>query len=148
MPFFAVLSRAVPISRSEVSLTHRLVRFLLLLSLALSAAFLVPPRDGVWLSGAAPGAAAAAPQAQRTVFLVGDLSEENQIAFLANLAASGHRGVPLFDTPDFSKYLRAFLDAYEAETIVPVGAFPGGLAGLQLRLGTGTTQPLDYKHGP
>jgi hypothetical protein len=99
-------------------------------------------------SAAPPVAVSPAPEPQRSVFLVGDLTEDNQIAFLANVAASGHPGIVLIDTPQFSKNLHAFLDAYEPDSIVPVGSFSGGLAALELRLGRSVAPPLEYKHGP
>jgi len=152
-------------------MAHRLVRFLGFLSLGLAAAFLVPGQvavDGGSATGSSPqyfgrpaesgavaqaGTAAPAaapvpaPAAPRTIFLLGDLSEESQVAFLANLAASSHPGVPLYDTPEFSRYLSAFLEAYEPDNVVPVGSFAGGIAGLQLRLGMGTEPPLECKGG-
>jgi hypothetical protein len=151
---------------------HRLVRFLVFLSLGMTAAFLVTGRgevDGgsgaacdsqswarslpetravVQRTGTVPAAAPVpAPPAPRTVFLVGELSEEGQIAFLANLAASGHPGVPLYDTAEFSRYLSALVESYEPDNVVPVGGFTGGIAGLQLRLGMGTEPPHECKHG-
>src|SRR5262245_6906549 len=62
-------------------------------------------------------------RAERVVFLAGDLAEEDLIAFTANLAASGHPGVLLLDTPRFGPYVKTFLTSFQPEHVIPVGPF-------------------------
>src|SRR5262245_14138316 len=91
---------------ARFSVAHRLTRVLILLSLGI-----VTPALCLVPSGAPRATAQPAPEAKRTVFLIGEMPEESQIGLLANLAASGHPGIALIDTPQFNKYLRAFIEA-------------------------------------
>jgi hypothetical protein len=67
------------------------------------------------------------PQAGRTVFLAGALSDEDRITLPAAVAASEAPGVLLLETPSSRAQARAFLQAYRPERIVPVGPFPQGV---------------------
>src|SRR5579859_6291250 len=92
----------------------------------------------------APAAAAK----ERVVFLAGGLGEEELLTFTATLAASGHPGVALVDSPSASPYLKTFLAALEPEQVIPVGTFPEGVADLERRLGCKTAPALEWKRGP
>jgi len=59
--------------------------------------------------------------AERTVFLTGQLSEDQTLLVTTALAASGHPGVVLFDTEGTAKYTRDFLHRFEAAELVAVG---------------------------
>jgi hypothetical protein len=59
--------------------------------------------------------------AERTVFLVGKLSEQQTLELTTALAASGHPGAVLFDTPATVKYARDFLQRFGATQLVAVG---------------------------
>lgn len=120
-----------------------LVRLLLLLSLAaIAPSFYRSP-------GAAAPTTAAKPQVstERTVFLLGELAEEDLIAFTSGLAAAGHQGVLLLDTPPHSKNTEAFLTNYGPDKIVPLGKFAGGQAAVETRLGRRVQAPIECKHG-
>jgi hypothetical protein len=73
--------------------------------------------------------------AERTVFVAANLSEEETLLVTATLAASGHPGALLFDSPASAKYSRAFLEGLQAERLIPVGTPQGGKADLQKRYG-------------
>jgi hypothetical protein len=94
----------------------------------------------------AHGKPPAALESERVVFLAGDLAEEELIALSANLAASGHPGVLLLDTPRFSTYTRSFLTAFQPEHVVPVGSFSEDAEALDHRLGVKTTAAVKWKH--
>jgi hypothetical protein len=59
--------------------------------------------------------------AQRTAFVIGSLSEEESVQMTATLAASGHPGVLLFDSPATAKYTRDFLERSAAQRLIAVG---------------------------
>src|SRR5262249_6015874 len=63
--------------------------------------------------------------AERTVFLAGNLCEDDALQFTTALAASGHPGVVLFHSTGTVKYARAFLQSFGAEQVIPVGSFSG-----------------------
>src|SRR5262245_11975944 len=88
------------------------------------------------------------PRPERTVFLGGDLSDEALIVFTAAFAASGHPGVLLLDEPKAGKCTRAFLEAFQAEQVIPVGSFPAGVGELERRLGRDVAPVLPWKRGP
>src|SRR5437868_4673719 len=71
----------------------------------------------------------------RVVFLGGGLTDEELLVFTTTIAASGHPGLVLLDSPSERPYLGAFLEAFRPEQVVPVGSFPDGLPGLERRLG-------------
>src|SRR5262249_58096319 len=50
---------------------------------------------------------------ERTVFLGGQLSEEQLVSFTTNVAASGRSGVVLLDSVKASPSLKAFLGEYK-----------------------------------
>jgi hypothetical protein len=112
---------------------------------------------GLMLAGAAgplPGPASnrlwssplqAAPT--RTVFLAGSLSDEELVGCSAAVLASGRSDVLLIDSIAGTPYHKAFFDAYRPERVIPVGAFPEGIAGMERRLGRNTQAALVWKHG-
>jgi hypothetical protein len=73
--------------------------------------------------------------AQRTVFLAGGTSEDETLQLTAALAASGHPGIFLFDSPSSAKYSRAFLEAVEAEGMIGVGKLSSDKATIEKRYG-------------
>jgi hypothetical protein len=87
--------------------------------------------------GADPGAA----RPPRTVYLGGALSAEEALAFTSAVAGADPQAVVLFDSPATTPYLKAFLDAFGPERVVPVGPFRDGLDDLRARLGR-PTEPL------
>ncbi|MBY0525634.1 MAG: hypothetical protein K2R98_19670 [Gemmataceae bacterium] len=87
-----------------------------------------------------------APASERAVFLGGEMSEEDLIAFTANVAASGQRGIVLLDAPRSSKHMRAFLSAYQPDRVIPVGTFPDGIADLEKRLDVRTAPAIAWDH--
>jgi hypothetical protein len=91
---------------------------------------------------------AARDKARRQVFLGGNLSDENLIVFTATIAASGHPGVVLLDTPKSSPSAKNFLAAFEPERVIPVGSFPGGKTDLERRLNVTTAPVIPWKRGP
>jgi hypothetical protein len=78
-----------------------------------------------------------------TVYLAGELADEQLIALGASLAACEPDAVLLLDAPDLSPYLKAFLDAYRPERVVPVGTFREGPDALKARLGVAPGRPLE-----
>jgi hypothetical protein len=71
----------------------------------------------------------------RTVFLVGSLSDTEKIIFTANVATSGHPGTVLYDGPKAGPFLKNFLQAFAPDQVVGVGEFAEAQAGLEDRLG-------------
>jgi len=64
--------------------------------------------------------------AERTSFVVGQLSEDQTLQFTVALAASGHPGAVLFDSAASAKFSRAFLEAGQIERLIVVGSFFDG----------------------
>jgi hypothetical protein len=58
-----------------------------------------------------------------TVFLGGDMTREERLAFTSALAAARHPGVLHFDTPKARPHLAGFLRQFGASAVVPVGRF-------------------------
>jgi hypothetical protein len=83
----------------------------------------------------------------RTIFLGGGLSDEETVTFTATVAASGHPGAVLLDTPKAIAYVKPFLTSFQPERIVPVGSFPASLADLERRLGMKPVPPLEWNGG-
>lgn len=103
------------------------------------------------LSAGLVGVLLAAPpvdRGERIVFLGSDLSLEQQLVFTSAFAAAEHPGVLLFDSSKHDKHVKAFLDAFQPEQVIPVGAFTDGVADLQGRLGTRTGSALLWRRGP
>lgn len=94
----------------------------------------------------APGSPVVAPA--RTVYLAGDLDEEELIAFTANLHGSGDAGVPLLNGSRTSQGNRAFLAAYQPEQLILVGPTAEKIPDLEKRLGQRVAQRLPWKRGP
>ncbi len=97
-----------------------------------------------------PAAAAAneVAQGERVVYVGGGLGEEELLTFTATLAAGGHTGVVLLDSPQAGPSFKAFLETFKPEQVVPVGSFPEGIPDLERRLGVKTSPALEWKRGP
>jgi hypothetical protein len=95
-------------------------------------------------SPAAPGAPA---PPGRVVYLARDLPEQRLLALTAAVAASPD-ALLLLDSDKLSPYLREFLAAYKPDRLVPVGAFPDGLADLERRLKFKPAAPVRWESGP
>lgn len=87
-------------------------------------------------------------QREKTVFLARGLSPENLITFTTTVAASGHPGVVLLDTPKASPYTKTFLAALKPERVHLIGAFPEGRGEVERRLDVKTTPTMTWTHGP
>ncbi|HXG13214.1 MAG TPA: C25 family cysteine peptidase [Gemmataceae bacterium] len=85
---------------------------------------------------------------ERTVLLGGDLSPEDRVVFTSAVAASGHPGVLLLDSPRASASIRAFLKALQPEQVIPVGSFPDGLDDLERRLEVKMAPVVRWERGP
>lgn len=129
-------------------MSHKSARWLFFLTLILLGFGLVngpiPPLDAP--AGRA-WAGTTRTQTERVVFLGGGLVDENLISFTANVAASGHPGVVLLDTPNSSAHTRAFLERFGPERVIPVGSFPEGITDLERRLGRSVAPLLAWKRG-
>ena len=68
--------------------------------------------------------------AERVVYLAGGLPDEGIISLTANVAASGNSGVVLIDSTKWTEQQKQFVHEFQPERIVPVGAFPNGMADL------------------
>jgi hypothetical protein len=88
------------------------------------------------------------PAAERTVFLCGDLADEDLIAFTTAVWASGHPGVVLFDVPKSSRYTSAFLADFRPACVIPVGSFAQSLAELEERLAIKMQPVQTWPRGP
>lgn len=75
------------------------------------------------------------PQTDDVVFLASGLSEEESICLPVLLAASGHAGVWLEDTPRYRQRLREFLARYQPRSVIALGHFPEGQEELAQALG-------------
>ncbi len=95
---------------------------------------------------AAPTPAAA--HGERTIFLAGQMSDEELIAFTTAVAASPNPGVVLLDSPAAAKTTRAFLQAFQPDQLVPVGEFPESVADMEERLGLKTAPRRAWQRGP
>jgi hypothetical protein len=84
---------------------------------------------------------------EKVVFLGSDMSAENLVTFTATVAASGHPGVVLQDSPKLTPYTKAFLKAFQPQRVYPVGAFPDGKGELEKRLGVKVMPTLAWKNG-
>ncbi len=68
-------------------------------------------------------AVALEPPAERVVYLLGRLSEEEQISLTSALASKGEAGVVLIHSPIYRKENRHFLNLFRPKRIIPVGNF-------------------------
>jgi hypothetical protein len=93
-------------------------------------------------------AGAEAEQADRAIFLAGQMSSDEVVAFTTTVAASGHPGVVLFDTPRSCTYTRAFLEQFRPTQLHLCGNFVDGAAGVAKRLKTRVTQHFRWERGP
>src|SRR5262249_50904116 len=98
------------------------------------------PGGALWAGQAKPGA-------ERTVFLVGDLSDESKIVVTSAVAACEHPGVVLFENPKHTAYVKAFLEAFRPERVIPLGAFAEGVTGVEQRLDVTAGPALATRHG-
>jgi hypothetical protein len=87
-------------------------------------------------------------RADRVVFLAGGLGDEEIILLTANLAASRHPGIVLFDTPQARRHQKHFLDSFEPSQIIPVGSFAEGLIDLEQNLGQKVGSVMPWPGGP
>lgn len=87
------------------------------------------------------------PGASRVVFLGTGLSIEDTIVFTAAVAAADHPGVVLLDNPRSTPYTRAFVEAFAAAEVIPVGAVPDDTSELEQRLGRPVARPLTWQRG-
>ncbi|HEY8506229.1 MAG TPA: C25 family cysteine peptidase, partial [Gemmataceae bacterium] len=71
-----------------------------------------------------PAAAPGAHAPRRLVFLAGDLSEADWLAFAAAVVAGGGEPLLLWDAPGHAGQLERFLRAYAPDRIIPVGDCP------------------------
>jgi hypothetical protein len=94
------------------------------------------------------GLAHQAPSSDHVVFLAADLSHEDLVVFTSALAASAHPGVMLVDSPKQSRYIKAFLSAFQPQQVIPVGSFAEGVDNVQSRLGIKTAEGLKWQRGP
>jgi hypothetical protein len=106
---------------------------------------ITPPLLVVLLLGMPAPAPAAQPE--RVVFLAGGLADEEILTLTADLAASRHPGVLLFDAPDLRPALKQFLAVFRPERVVPVGSFPAGVAELEKQLGAKVAPVQEWKRG-
>jgi hypothetical protein len=104
---------------------------------------------GAVLNGAPPTPTLAqGAEAARDVFLVGTLPDEDLLTLTTAVTASGHPGVILLDSPRFNRYTTAFLQAFQARQVVPVGSFPRGEADLDRRLPVEHLPICSWEQGP
>ena len=82
-----------------------------------------------------PEAVPSVPRTERVVFLGGRLGEAEAIAFTSAVAATGHPGTVLFDTPTTRPYLKGYFAAVKPELVVPVGGFAESSRELSGRFG-------------
>jgi len=104
------------------------------------------------LDGRAPSSPAvpqdcSAPPSARTVLVGCNLSDEQRVIFTAAVAASGHPGVVLLDSPQTSDDHASFLAAFKPDQIVAVGSLPDGIVDLERRLGASVTRLLPWSKG-
>ncbi len=102
----------------------------------------------VCAASASPRLSAASPQAERAVYLAGDLPDENLIVLSAALSAWREDSVLLLDSSKAAPYLKAFLNAYKPARIVPVGTSAEAVHEMEGRLGIKTSSPVVWTHGP
>ncbi len=100
------------------------------------------PADTLKWTGAARAAA------QRHVFLGGGLGDEETIGLTAAVAASGHPGAVLLDTPKSNPSAKDFLAHFRPERVIPVGSFPDGIHDLERRLNVMAGPVVPWKRGP
>ena len=86
--------------------------------------------------------------AERVVYLAGELSDEGIISLTANVAASGNSGVVLIDSTKWTEQQKQFVHEFQPERIVPVGAFPNGMADLEQRLAVKISPAVPWTRGP
>ena len=75
----------------------------------------------ILLGGPFPSRSAGAAPARKTVYLAGALSHQEALVFTSAVAGADPQAVILFDSPLTTPYLKSFLDAFHADTIIPVG---------------------------
>src|ERR1700687_4198443 len=74
-------------------------------------------------------------QAERVVFLAGDLPDASLICLTAILTAKDHQAVLLLDSPKLDSQQKRFLQSFLPDRVIPVGSFPKGATDLEQRLG-------------
>lgn len=84
---------------------------------------------------------------ERTVFLGGEMSDVERIAFTSALAAAHDPGVVLFDTPRSEPHLARFLKQFSATSVQPIGRFANeDQLGARLDVRTWQSQPFRNGH--
>src|SRR5579871_3337251 len=83
---------------------------------------------------------------ERVVFLAGNVAGDDRIVLAAAVAAARPQAVLLLDSPRATENTKTFLAAYQPDRVVPVGAFPAGLAETERRLGTKLTASVDWRN--
>lgn len=121
-------------------MAHRARRPLLVLCLVvLSPAFALDRgRPHIWLGK----------QSDRVVFLGGNLTDEQTITLSSALAASGHPGVFLLDSPGSHEYLQDFLKRFGPRRIVPVANDAGRMMVLDKGLQSKCDSVRPWTGGP
>ena len=82
---------------------------------------------------------------ERVVFLAGNVAGDDLIVLAAAVAAARPQAVLLLDSQRTTENTRTFLAAYQPDRVLPVGAFPQGLAETERRLGTKLAAPVDWR---
>jgi hypothetical protein len=85
---------------------------------------------------------------ERLAFIAGGLSNESLVVLTSAVAARASSAVLLIDSPDSSAHNKNFLNSYRPQGVIPVGAFPNGIADLESRLGVKTAPVLAWEEGP
>jgi hypothetical protein len=84
----------------------------------------------------------------RAVYLVGGISGDNLMVLTAAVAAHDPSAVVLLDTPASALQNKVFLQTYQPQHIIPVGAFPEGIDELEDRLEIKTDPVVPWQRGP
>jgi hypothetical protein len=81
------------------------------------------------------------------VFIAGGLSEDNLAVLGAAVARPGRDAVMLIDSPGLQLANRLFLKSYQPDQVIPIGAFPEGVADLESRLGVQAAPVVPWRQG-
>lgn len=100
------------------------------------------------VTSSAIGASLLGDQSEHTVFLAGNLTHDKLITLTSGLSACGHRGVLLLDSTKSSPYHKLFLNAFQPQRVVPIGAFSSHVVDLEERLNIKAAPPIEWKRGP
>ena len=114
---------------------------------------LAPALTTGWWAGLTRPAPATAPtraedRAARTVVLASGVPEEDLVQLTAAVAAAAPSGVLLLDTPRAGSANRAFLAAFRADQVIPVGSFPPGAVDAARRAGVTIAPRRAWQRAP